>query len=62
VFWTWIAHAVVESVFVSVVPLYLLQNTNARGETSSFWEAGAVTFTVIVIIINLKVCFLVYAS
>jgi hypothetical protein len=55
VFWTWIAQAVIESVFVSVVPLYLLMNTSPRGESGSFWESGATTLTVIIITINIKV-------
>lgn len=54
-FWTWIAQAVLESIFLSVVPLYLLANSGSRGESGSFWEAGATTFTAIICTINIKV-------
>lgn len=57
VVWHWILHAFLESAFVSVLTLYLLQNYDAtyHGVFASHMEAGAVAFTTIVIAVNMKV-------
>ena len=45
-----------ESVVISVVPLYTLQNSQpSYGLLNSFWEAGAVCYTIVIVIVNAKV-------
>jgi phospholipid-transporting ATPase len=57
-FWKWILAAVIESVFLSVLPLYLLMNGDFRTGTSDSYEAAGMTcLTAIVIVVNLKVSF-----
>ena len=55
--WHWILHAFAESAFVCVMTLILLQNYSVTyaGVFASHMEAGAVAFTAIVVIVNLKV-------
>jgi hypothetical protein len=65
VFWGWIFSALVESIFISVLPLYTLTNSDPRtGNMESFLEAGMTAFTVIVLVVNFKVreTFFVYIS
>ena len=54
-FWSWIGTAMCESVIMSVLPLYFLDNSNVKG--SSFWESGATCFTVVVFVVSSKICF-----
>jgi magnesium-transporting ATPase (P-type) len=59
VFWGWIFHAAGESLLCAFIPPLFLQNSNPRnGELETFWESGAMTFTVVVIIVNLKMIFI----
>lgn len=47
---------IVESVLMSVLPLYLLDsNEPVYGELSTSWAAGAACFTAVVFVVNLKV-------
>lgn len=58
-FWSWIATAMVESIFISVVPLYTLKNSQTGyGVLNTFWESGAVCYTVVVIVVNAKILFM----
>lgn len=63
-FWKWIFSAVMESVVLSVLPLYTLQNGDYRtGVEETFLQAGATCLTAIVIVDNLKVnCYSYYHS
>mmetsp|Transcript_9092 Transcript_9092/g.13680 ORF Transcript_9092/g.13680 Transcript_9092/m.13680 type:complete len:1228 (+) Transcript_9092:73-3756(+) len=55
VFWDWILHAVGESLICTFFPPLFLHNSSPRSGTyETFWESGAMTFTVVVIIVNLK--------
>jgi hypothetical protein len=55
-FWSWIVTAILESIVCSVLPLYLLTNSDPTfGDFSSFWQAGALCLTVVVIVVNIKV-------
>lgn len=48
--------AVVESVLCCILSFYFLSNFDFRtGLQSSYFEAGALCFTAIIIVINLKV-------
>lgn len=59
VFWGWIMHAVGESLICAFLPPLFLQNSNPRsGAYETFWESGAMTFTVVVVIVNLKMIFI----
>jgi len=58
-FWGWILWAIFESILISVVPLYTLRNSEpSNGQLNTFWECGATTFTISIIIINAKILFL----
>jgi hypothetical protein len=55
-FWSWIMHAIAEAVICALLPLGLLQNSQPGfGTFNTFWESGALCFTAVVIIANLKV-------
>ena len=52
---SWIFNALIESAWCSIMPLFFLSNNNSRyGTLSSFWEAGALCFTSVIIIANFK--------
>jgi hypothetical protein len=56
IFWGWVLDAVVESVLVCILSFYFLTGMDYRtGALSSYFEAGALCFTVLIIVINLKV-------
>lgn len=58
VFWGWIFSALVESTFISVLPLFTLANSDpANGTQASYLQAGMTAFTVIVLVVNLKLFF-----
>ena len=52
-FWRWVITGVLESVVMSVLALYFLEN--AKGYSLGFWASGALNYTVIVFVVNLKV-------
>ena len=57
-FWRWIAHGVGESIIVVVLPMYLLTGMELRtGTMATFWQAGIMSFTSVVIIANVKLLF-----
>ena len=57
-FWKWILSAVIESIFLSVLPLYLLNNGDYRdGMEASWQQAGATCLTAVVIVVNVKLFF-----
>ena len=57
-FWRWILHGLGESIIVVVLPMYLLTGMETRtGTMSTFWQAGIVSFTGVVIIANIKLLF-----
>lgn len=59
IFWKWILSAVIESVVLSVLPLYTLSNGDYRtGVEESFQAAGATCLTAVVIVVNLKIFFI----
>ena len=58
VFWNWIAQAVLESAILSVAPLFWMAKSvrgAERGNLDSFWGAGALCFSAVVIVANVKV-------
>ena len=56
VFWAWIFAALIESIIISVLPLFTLVNASKdSGNTESFLMAGMTAFTVIVLVVNFKV-------
>eukprot|EP01035_Chromulina_nebulosa_P017968 gene17968-23598_t len=59
VFWGWIATAFFESVWIAVLPLYLLSNSSPEyGTLDSFWQAGALAYTVVIFVCNFKIFFI----
>jgi len=58
-FWSWMLTGIFESVIASVVPLYLLQDSEPNtGVLTAFWQAGAACFTVVIIIVSMKMFFI----
>jgi len=55
-FWFWLFQGALESLLCAMLPLLLLENFGHKfGALDSFWEAGAVCFTAVVIVSNVKV-------
>lgn len=58
-FWGWLVAGIFESIWCSVLPLYLLYHSDTGlGVESSFWNAGSLCFTAVVIICNAKLFFI----
>jgi len=57
-FWGWLVTAFIESTVVSVLPLYILNNSDIFGVESSFWDAGTMTYTCVVVVVNVKLLFI----
>jgi len=57
-FWGWLLTAFIESIIVSVLPLYILDQSGKFGVETSFWDAGTLTYTCVVVICNVKLLFL----
>jgi hypothetical protein len=56
VFWGWIFAALVESTFISALPLFTLANSSVdSGNNETFLMPGMTAFTVIVLVVNFKV-------
>ncbi len=56
IFWKWITHAIVESVLCAILPLYFMTNFDIHdGVQHTFLESGAVCFTVVIVLTNIKV-------
>ena len=54
---SWVFTGTVESLIISIVPLFTLTNSFSRGtdwEISSLWDYGATSFTLVVLVTNLK--------
>ena len=50
------AQAILESLIAAFTPaLYLRNASTINGNYNTFWESGAMTFTIVVIVVNLKV-------
>lgn len=47
--------AAVESVFISVFALFAMKASNFKAPSYSHWEAGALAYTVIIVVANIKV-------
>lgn len=55
VFWTWMVHALLESTLMALLPMGLLVHSDPEnGMFNTFWEAGAMCLTAVVIVVNLK--------
>ena len=56
-FWGWIGMAMVESVILSVLPMYFQQNESAKPMLGGmgFWESGSTCYTAVIIVVNCKV-------
>ena len=61
VFWGWVAHAILESLLCAYLsPLFLHHGNPDTGTFDTFWMSGALTFTCIIVIVNMKMCFIQY--
>jgi len=59
VFWTWMLHGLGESILMGIMPVALLTNSDPEfGLFATHWEAGALCLTAIIIICNVKMCFI----
>jgi phospholipid-transporting ATPase len=58
-FWGWLVTGIFESIWCSVLPLYLLYHSDRGiGVEASFWNAGSLCFSCVVIICNAKLFFI----
>ena len=56
VFWLWILQAMFEAVLVVYIPIVAMGNSDPQsGAYETYWQAGCLTFTAVVIIANEKV-------
>jgi hypothetical protein len=56
IFWLWIVQALFESVMCVYLPITSLINSDPRsGAYETYWQAGALTFTAVVLVTNEKV-------
>jgi phospholipid-transporting ATPase len=61
VFWGWLAHGILESLLCAYLsPLFLHHGNPDTGTFDTFWMSGALTFTCIIVIVNLKMFFIQY--
>jgi len=57
-FWFQLCNAVVDSVIISYLSVFMLVHFSELGMLETFWESGALTYTVIIVLANVKVSFL----
>lgn len=57
-FSNWILMAIYESALLSILPLFLMDNYDKKGVLNTFWEPGAVCYTMVIIVVNLKFFFI----
>lgn len=63
VFWGWVIDGFLESIIVCILSFYFLRGFDYRtGMLASYLEAGSLCFTVLIILINLKVLILYLLS
>ncbi len=57
IFWSWIATAIAEACVVCLLSVYLLEGYSSPrlGYHATFWSSGALAYSLVVIIVNLKV-------
>jgi hypothetical protein len=58
----WLLDAVLESVAVTFITVEALKNCAVDGQDAGLWMTGAHTFTLVVIIVNLKLLFVQHRS
>ena len=57
-FWRWCVTGICESVVISVLSLYFLENATpgaAGGYSVGFWGSGALAYSTIIFVVNIKV-------
>ena len=63
VFWGWVIDGFLESIIVCILSFYFLRGFDYRtGMLASYLEAGSLCFTVLIILINLKVFLSIFIS
>lgn len=56
VFWMWILQALFEAVLVVYLPIAIMHNADPQSGTyETYWQAGCLTFTAVIIVANEKV-------
>jgi len=60
IFWLNIFNSILEAVILSVIPLFALNNMLQGGVLDTFWQSGALTYTAVVTLANIRVVFLTY--
>lgn len=54
IFWCWIIGGLIESCAICMVAVLVLNTTAVDGSTYGMWEDGALTFTLVIVVVNLK--------
>ena len=58
IFWGNIFNSAIESVLLALIPLFAMNNTLDGGVLDTFWQTGALTYTAVICVTNIRVAFL----
>lgn len=59
VFWRWVMDGIIEALFLSFMAPAILENSQpGSGTFNSYLESGALTFTGVIVVVNVKIIFL----
>ena len=54
-FWFWLLQAIIEGALCGIFPLFVLDNYDSSGCFNTFWSAGLLCLTAVVIVCNFKI-------
>lgn len=54
IFWSWVGTALWQTPILCLVPLGFYQQTGDLGRSPSFWAAGAMSYTALIYVVNMK--------
>jgi phospholipid-transporting ATPase len=57
-FWGNIYNSIFESVLLALIPLYAMNNSLQDGTLDTFWQTGALTYTAVICVVNIRVAFI----
>jgi magnesium-transporting ATPase (P-type) len=58
IFWGNIFNSVIESALLALIPLYAMDNSLQDGVLDTFWQGGALTYTAVICVVNIRVAFI----
>jgi phospholipid-transporting ATPase len=60
VFWTSNINAVFDSIILTYIPIFQLENFSETGVSETFFQAGALTYTAVIFVANIRVALMQY--